>query len=94
MRQMPYSATIAALDSKGGPMNNQHMTPELIAYLDQELSLSDMDRVRAHLEECELCRVALERLRAMQHDLQTTLHLAMDCVRLPHAAEKRIRDQL
>jgi len=75
-------------------MNNQHMTPELIAYLDQELSLSDMDRVRAHLEECELCRVALECLRAVQHDLQTTLHLAMDRVRLPRAAEKRIRNQL
>ena len=75
-------------------MCSQHMTLELIAYLDQELSLSDMDRVRAHLEECEACRASLERLRAVQQNLETILHLAMDRVRLPRAAEKRIRNQL
>jgi anti-sigma factor RsiW len=62
--------------------------------LGKELNLSDTNRVSVHLEECEACRAALERLRAVQHDLHMTLHLAMDHVWLPSAADERIRNQL
>ena len=77
-------------------MSERHVTLDLLAYLDDELNLADTHRVKAHLEveKCEACLAELERLRAVRQDFQTTVHRAMDPVRLPRAADERIREQL
>ena len=77
-------------------MSERHVTLDLLAYLDGELDFADTHRVKAHLEveKCEACLAELERLRAVRQDLQTTVHRAMDPVRLPRAADERIREQL
>jgi RNA polymerase sigma factor (sigma-70 family) len=41
----------------------QAMLPKLSAYLDGELSPVEQGRVEAHLEECPLCRLALDDMR-------------------------------
>jgi uncharacterized protein YfaS (alpha-2-macroglobulin family) len=77
-------------------MSERHVTLDLLAYLDGELDFVDTHRVKAHLEieKCEACLAELERLRAVRQDLGTTMHRAMDPVRLPRAADERIREQL
>jgi predicted anti-sigma-YlaC factor YlaD len=53
---------------------SRHVTQDLIAYLDGALTLEEMSRVKAHLDECESCRTELERsfLHADGHNLQNT----------------------
>jgi len=75
-------------------MSGKHVPLELMAYLDNELSRADADQLKTHLEECEMCLVELERLRALRQTLQTTVRQVMQRVRLPRAADRRIRERL
>ncbi len=75
-------------------MTSPHVEAELLAYLDGELSASEQARVETHLAECERCAAQLERLRALQHELSLTFDAALSPVRLPAAADRRIRDRL
>jgi len=43
-----------------------HPDEWLSAYLDNELSAEDQQRIKAHLADCEQCRLLLEDLREMQ----------------------------
>ena len=71
-----------------------HVETELLAYLDGELSERERARVKAHLATCAGCTAELERLRAMRQDLGATFDAALTPVRLPAAADRRIRSQL
>jgi anti-sigma factor RsiW len=75
-------------------VTDPHVEAELLAYLDGELSAPQQARVKAHLAECERCADQLERLRALQHELSLTFDAALAPVRLPAAADRRIRDRL
>jgi hypothetical protein len=75
-------------------VTSPHVEAELLAYLDGELSTPEQARVEAHLAECERCAAQLERLRALQHELSLTFDAALSPVRLPAAADRRIRDRL
>ncbi|MFP4346460.1 MAG: MG2 domain-containing protein [Anaerolineales bacterium] len=72
----------------------RHRDVELLAYLDGELSPEERARVEAHLAECPACREELARLEALSHDLDVTFEAALDPIRLPGAAETRIRETL
>jgi anti-sigma factor RsiW len=71
-----------------------HVEAELLAYLDGELSQQDRARVEAHLAECAACAAELERLQTLQQELDATFDAALAPVRLPPAADARIRDRI
>jgi anti-sigma factor RsiW len=71
-----------------------HLETELLAYLDGELNERERARLEAHLAECPPCTAELERLRVLRQELDGTFDAALAPVRLPAAADRRIRDQL
>jgi anti-sigma factor RsiW len=71
-----------------------HVVMELLAYLDGELSDRERARVEAHLAECSRCTAELEQLRMLRRELDATFDAALSPVRLPAAADARIRDRL
>ena len=73
---------------------NSHVEAELLAYLDEELSEQERARVEAHLAECAQCATELEHLRVLRQELDDTFEAALAPVRLPPAADVRIRDRL
>jgi hypothetical protein len=75
-------------------MTHRHVEEELLAYLDGMLPPQEETRVTAHLVECPTCAAELERLRALQLELGATFDTALSPVRLPSAADHRIRAQL
>lgn len=75
-------------------MMGSHLETELLAYLDGELNERERARVEAHLAECPRCSAELERLRVLRQELDGTFDAALAPVRLPAAADRRIRDQL
>ena len=68
-----------------------HVETELLAYLDRELDERERARVEAHLADCSACAAELERLRVLQQELDATFDAALTPVRLPRAADARIR---
>ena len=44
----------------------------LSAYVDSELSMSEMDRVRKHVQDCDCCRYEEEDLRRLKSILTST----------------------
>lgn len=75
-------------------IESTHITAELLAYLDGELSAGDQALVEAHLATCAACAAELEQLRALRADLGATLDAALTPLRLPRAADARIREAL
>ena len=71
-----------------------HLETELLAYLDGELDERERARVEAHLAKCSHCAAELERLRVLQQELDATFDAALTPVRLPTAADRRIRSQV
>ncbi len=71
-----------------------HLEAELLAFLDGELDEAERSRVAAHLATCPACAAELERLRALQEDLDATFDTALTPVRLPAEADRRIRERL
>ncbi|MFN3761740.1 MAG: anti-sigma factor family protein [Anaerolineae bacterium] len=71
-----------------------HVEWELLAYLDGELSPQERAQVEEHLAQCGHCQDELARLKALRAGLGTTLHAALDPVRMPAAADVRIRQRL
>lgn len=71
-----------------------HAEWDLLAYLDGELSPQERARLEEHLAQCEKCREELARLSALRAGLGTTFHAALDPIRLPAAADERIRARL
>ncbi len=71
-----------------------HVEMELLAYLDGELGERERARVEAHLSECPACATELERLQTLQRELDATFEAALFPVRLPRAADARIRERL
>lgn len=72
-------------------MRDEHLGPDLIAYLDGELPSEAEARVEAHLAQCPACAAELEELRRMQVGVDTTLASALSSVHLSRDAEDRIR---
>ena len=73
---------------------SSHVETELLAYLDGELDAQERARVESHLAECSRCADELERLRVLRQELDATLDAALAPLRLPAAADRRIRDRL
>lgn len=73
---------------------NVHLEAELLAFLDGELDEAERARVEAHLAACPACAAELERLRALQEELESTFDAALAPVRLPVEADRRIRERL
>ena len=71
-----------------------HVEAELLAFLDGELDERERARVETHLAACSRCATELEQLRLLQGELNATLDIALGPVRLPAAADRRIRDHL
>jgi hypothetical protein len=71
-----------------------HVEAELLAFLDGELDERERARVETHLAACSRCAAELEQLRLLQGELDATLDTALGPVRLPAAADHRIRDHL
>lgn len=71
-----------------------HVETELLAYLDEELADRDRADVEAHVATCPRCAAELERLRVLRQELDATLDAALAPVRLPAAADSRIRERL
>ncbi len=71
-----------------------HVEWELLAYLDGELDERRRAEVERHLAQCARCREELARLQALRTGLGATFHTALDPVRLPTAADERIRERL
>ncbi len=75
-------------------MNQPHVDSDLLAYLDGELDAAARDRVEAHLAGCPQCADELAELRRLRAELRATFPAALTPVRLPAAADRRIREQL
>jgi anti-sigma factor RsiW len=75
-------------------MMDMHLEAELLAFLDGELDERERARVEAHLATCPACAAELERLRALQEELDATFDAALAPVRLPAGADRRIRERL
>jgi len=73
---------------------DSHVETKLLAYLDEELSDRERARVDDHLVACSHCAAELERLRALQQELDATFDTALMPVHLPAGADARIRDRL
>jgi hypothetical protein len=71
-----------------------HVETELLAYLDGELDERERARVEAHVAACPQCTAELERLQVLQQELGATFDTALAPVRLPAAADRRIRSQV
>jgi len=71
-----------------------HLETELLAYLDGELDKRERARVEAHLAECPRCTAELEQLRVLRQELDATFHIVLAPVRLPTAADRRIRSRV
>lgn len=71
-----------------------HVEWDLLAYLDGELSPQERARLEEHLARCEKCQQELARLQALRASLDATFHAALDPVRMPAAADERIRGRL
>ncbi len=71
-----------------------HVEAELLAFLDGELDERERARVETHLAACSRCAAELEQLRLLQGELDATLDIALGPVRLPAAADRRIRGHL
>ncbi|MDW8069413.1 MAG: MG2 domain-containing protein [Anaerolineae bacterium] len=71
-----------------------HVERDLLAYLDGELSPQERARLEEHLAQCEQCQAELACLKALRAGLETTFHAALDPVRMPTAADERVRARL
>ncbi len=68
--------------------------PNLLAYLDGEVTDARRAGIEAHLATCQVCADELARLRALQADLREVIPAGLAHLRLPHPAEDRIRARL
>ena len=75
-------------------MTKTHVSADLLAYLDDGLTAAERARVEAHLATCAACREELASLRALRAGLAVAFDAALTPVRLPRAAEERIRGVL
>ncbi|MBN1875329.1 MAG: zf-HC2 domain-containing protein [Anaerolineae bacterium] len=75
-------------------MIEEHVTTDLIAYLDGELIAAERGRVESHLARCAECRNELAELRALQQGLGATLDAALAPVHLSREADAQIRGRL
>ncbi len=75
-------------------MTKTHVSADLLAYLDDGLTAAERARVEAHLATCAACREELASLRALRAGLAAAFDAALTPVRLPRAAEERIRGVL
>ncbi|MBE2233341.1 MAG: zf-HC2 domain-containing protein [Anaerolinea sp.] len=71
-----------------------HIELDLLAYLDGELNPAEMQSAEAHIAGCPACAAELVELQRLRAGLSTTVPLVYDSVRLPVAAETRIRRSL
>lgn len=59
-------------DSYGGTYNvHEEVSQLLSAFLDDELTQAESQRVRIHLEDCQDCRRALEEMRTLRRTAQS-----------------------
>ena len=71
-----------------------HIELDLLAYLDGELSPTEMQSVEAHLAGCPACAAELDKLTALRSGLSTVVPVVYESVHLPAPAEARIRSAL
>ncbi|MBN1429234.1 MAG: PD40 domain-containing protein [Anaerolineae bacterium] len=67
-----------------------HVTDYLAAYLDRQLSDSEMDRVRQHLDQCVECRSELDAIQTVHHELSTLIPLVMQDIHPPEHGRRQI----
>ena len=68
--------------------------PDLLAYLDGELSAAETAQVEAHLATCPDCAAELAELRFLRDGLEATIPPALAGVSLSPAAADRVRGRL
>jgi anti-sigma factor RsiW len=68
--------------------------PNLLAYLDGEVTDAERAQIEAHLATCQACADELARLQALQADLRDAIPAGLAHLRLSHPAEERIRARL
>jgi len=71
-----------------------HIRPNLLAYLDGEVTDAERAQIEAHLVTCQECADELARLRALQADLDDTIPAGLAELRLARPAKERIRARL
>lgn len=71
-----------------------HIEPDLLAYLDGELSPAEIQSAEAHIAGCPACATELVELQRLRAGLSTVVPVVYDSVHLPAAAEARIRRTL
>ncbi len=71
-----------------------HIEPDLLAYLNSELSPADAQSVEAHIVGCSACATELVELQRLRTGLNAVVPVVYHSVQLPAAAETRIRSAL
>jgi anti-sigma factor RsiW len=71
-----------------------HIEPDLLAYLDGELSPTDAQSAEAHIVGCPACATQLVELQRLRTGLNAVVPVVYRSVQLPAAAETRIRSAL
>lgn len=71
-----------------------HVETQLLAYLDGELSPTEVKAVEAHLSRCQSCTARLAELEALRTGLAEVIPATYQAVRMPAAVEARIRRAL
>ncbi|GEM_PF-975294 len=71
-----------------------HIELDLLAYLDGELSPTEIQSVEAHIAGCPTCAAELVELQRLRTKLGAVVPVVYDSVHLPAAAETRIRRSL
>ncbi len=71
-----------------------HIEPDLLAYLDGELSPADAQSAEAHIAGCPACATQLVELQRLRTGLNAVVPVVYHSVQLPAAAETRIRSAL
>ncbi|MGC9348555.1 MAG: MG2 domain-containing protein [Anaerolineae bacterium] len=75
-------------------MTDSHVSAELLAYLDGELTDEERRRVEEHLASCATCTAELARLRELRAAMKPTLDATIGSMRLSYEADERIRQVL
>lgn len=75
-------------------MDCSQVRSSLLAYLDGEVTDAERAQIEAHLATCQDCAAELERLQALQVDLFDAIPAGLAHLRLPSAADERIRTRL
>lgn len=70
-------------------MRRVHVTEDLSAYLDEQVTLGERERIEAHLQECAPCRAHLESLRQI-----AALTRGLDPVPAPAGFQAAVRARL